>query len=157
MKRMVTSLTLWAKRTAGRELLAIIFSAFCITAAFGQNPSASQELGNLSGMSWKTNPDLNASLAAERSRMDVMLAAPGLPAADRSMFLAYQQLLDLVKADVQTGIGVDQALLKNYEKVLANAPNDPDLKELPINGLASLLPGLLEALTPVQVPAVSQY
>lgn len=143
------------QRIAGKGMLALLFSAFCCAVAFGQSPSAAQEIGNLAGKEWQSAVNLNNSLSAERAKMDVMLAAPGLPKSDRSLFLAYQQLLDYIKADVQSGSPVDQAIVKNYEKVLEGAPKDPNLMFMPPNSLIALVPGLLEALTVLPVPAVN--
>lgn len=82
--------------------------------------------------------------------MDDLLSIPDLPQADRSLYLTYKRLLTYLEADVQAGTPVDQSLVKNFDKVVAAAPNDADLKHLPENGLITLLPGLLEALTGVQ-------
>ena len=88
--------------------------------------------------------------------MDVMLAAPGLPLADRALFLSYQRLLDYLQADIQAGTPVDESLVKNFDKVVAGAPQDPVLKFLPPNALTTMLPGLLEALIGVPEAVTGQ-
>lgn len=150
MKRFFTSSAFLTKRTVNRTLSALLCFAFFSAVCVGQNASAAQELGDLSGMAWKTIPDLNATFASEQSRMDDLLSIPDLPQADRSLYLTYKRLLTYLEADVQAGTPVDQSLVKNFDKVVAAAPNDADLKHLPENGLITLLPGLLEALTGVQ-------
>jgi len=156
MKRFFTSLTFSMKRTVSTGMLAFLCFAFFSTVAVGQNASAAQEIGDLSGTTWKSSVDLNEALVSERSKMDVMLAAPGLPLADRALFLSYQRLLDYLQVDIQAGNPVDQSLVKNFDKVVAGAPYDPDLKYLPLNGMTTLLPGLLEALTGVPAAVTAQ-
>lgn len=156
MERIITSLSIWAKRTAGKGMFALLFFAFFSATTFSQNIDFKQVFGDLSSVSWKAAPDLNAAIGQERTKMDVMLAAPDLPLTDRSIFLCYQRLLDYVQADVQGGAAVDEAMGSNYEKVLNEAPQDPDLKHLPDYGLSSLIPGLVEALTEFQVPVPGQ-
>ena len=156
MKRFFTSLTFSMKRTVSTGMLAFLCFAFFSTVAVGQNAGAAQEIGDLSGTTWKSSVDLNEALVSERAKMDVMLAAPGLPLADRALFLSYQRLLDYLQADIQAGTPVNESLVKNFDKVVAGAPYDPDLKYLPLNGMTTLLPGLLEALTGVPAAVTAQ-
>lgn len=156
MKRIFTSPAISTKRALRSGLFALLCSVFCTAAVLGQHASATQEIGNLAGTTWKSATDLSDAFTSERAKMDVMLAAPGLPQADRALFLSYKRLLDYLEADVQAGNPLEESLVKNFDKVVAGASHDADLKHLPENGLTTLLPGLLEALTGVQAVVPGQ-
>ncbi len=158
MTRKVTSRSFAAGWFVNQAMLVLLISIFFCSAAFSQNAGIQQELGDLSSISWKSQSDLNAAIAHEQAKMDVMLAAPNLPLTDRSIFLCYQRLAGYVQADVQAGTPVHDAIENNYVKVLKEATLEPDLKHLPDHSLSALIPGLVEALTELQVaaPAAAQ-
>lgn len=133
----------------------LVLGLLFTTSVLSQKADGLQELGNLTGQDWKPTPDLNTAIATEQAKIDGMLAAPALPAADRSLFLCYQRMLSYVQAEIMGGNAVDAAILTSYEKVLVDAATEPDLKQLPPHGLSAMVPELLEALTvlPVAVPA----
>lgn len=152
MKRIFSALHLSRKRALIHGVFALFCSAIFCTVANGQGLGTAQEIGDLSGKTWKSAIDFNETLASERARMDVMLAAPNLQQSDRALFQSYQRLIDYVQADAQAGIPVGDAILKNYEKILAGAPLDQNLKDLPPNSFGPLVSGLVEVLTVAQMP-----
>jgi len=121
-----------------------------------QAQSVTIDLSYLSSVLWKTNVELNASLVQERSKMDVVLSLPDLQSADRSLFLAYQRLLDYILEDIQANMPVAEAIKTNYEKVLTEAPKDPDLSKMPDGILGTFIPGLVETLTQATKPLPGQ-
>lgn len=135
---------------ASTVFFTLLFSALFCTSAFSQT-NLQQDVGDLSAIVWKHTLQLNQSLAQERDRMDVALTQPDLTDADRSLYLSYKRLVNYVEVDILASKPVNEAIATNYEKVLAEAPNDPDLKFLPDGVLATYLPGLIEALTEVPV------
>lgn len=151
MKRTFTSLSFSVKQAVSQRIFALLCAAFFCIPAFGQNNGPIEDFSYLTTVVWKPNVDLDASLVQERSRMDVALSQPGLQDGDRSLFMAYQRLLDYIQADMGSK-PVPEAITTNYEKVLTEAPGDPDLKSLPDGILGTYLPGLVELLTKVPVP-----
>ncbi len=153
---MFTSLSFSLKRVVGKGILLLVGSIFVCTLVSGQKMTPAQDVGDLSAIVWKPATDFNQSLAMERSRMDLALTTPGLPASDRSLYLSYHRLLDYIQSDVQAGTTAAEAITNNYVKVLQEAPSDQDLKDLPDGMLQTYLPGLIEALTEVPVPLPGQ-
>ena len=148
MKSSFTTLSLTLKRISGRCIFVLLLSA-CAFAVFGQSANPADELGDLSQKDWKPVPEMNQKIDQERARTNVLLALSDLQPTDRSLYLSYERLLDYVQADIQSNVPVDEAISKNYQKVLNGAYKDPDLMNLPPNSLAGLMPALLEALTVV--------
>ncbi len=89
--------------------------------------------------------------------MEAALATPGLQSADRSLFLAYERLLQYIKLDIQGGRPVGEAILADLKRIIAEAPKDTDLANMPDGIIGTYIPGLVEILqeqpkpTPVQV------
>ncbi len=144
MKKTLTSLSFLAKQAISKGVLILLVAVFFAVPVF------SQDLNDLNGVTWKTTADLSASLAQESAQTDVTLAQPGLPAVDQAIFKAYKRLLGYVQSDLQANVPVADAIVKNYEKVIAEAPKDADLAEMPEGVLATYLSGLVEALSAVQ-------
>ena len=136
----------------GKTMLALLCFALVSLSAFGQNSDPKQDIGNLTGIVWKAAPGVSDVVAQEQSKMDLALTTPGMPLDERALFLSYRRLVTYIQADFQGGMPVDDALVTNYEKVLTEAPSDPDLKHLPPGLLRTFIPGLIEALTEVPQP-----
>ena len=151
MKRICTSLLFLAKQTVSNGIFTLFFFAFFCTAAIGQNSNPLEDLGDLSAVKWKAQPDLGQTIAQEQARIDATLADPNLQSPDRSLFMSYHRLLGYVKTDVQGGMLVYEAVTTNYEKVLTESETDQDLKNMPPGSLFTLMPGLVEVLTEAPV------
>lgn len=83
------------------------------------------------------------------------LSVPTIQEDERAIFKSYQRLLTYIQSDLQAGKPVNEAITASYEKVVTEAPNDPELKSMPDGYLATFVPGLIEALAEVQKPATS--
>lgn len=156
MKKTVTSFLLSANWITGRILLGLLVLAVCPTGANSQSTGDQMGLGDLSGINWKQAPELNAVLASEQAKMGLALTEPQLTPDDRALFLSYQRMLAYMADDVQAGNPIEEALPRNYEKVLTEAPAIPDLKHLNPDVFITFMPGLIEALAEVPVPAFGQ-
>ncbi|MCB9332795.1 MAG: hypothetical protein H6574_17115 [Lewinellaceae bacterium] len=156
MKKNLTTLARNVQQLKRTSFMLLLLSLLFTTRALSQKADGLQELGDLTSQDWKPTPDLNAAIATEQVKINSMLAAPALPATDRSLFLCYQRMLSYVQAEITGGNAVDAAILSSYEKVLVDAATEPDLKQLPLHGLSAMLPELLEALTALPVAAPAQ-
>ncbi len=123
--------------------------------AQAQSSSVREELGYLSQISWQAPADAVSKMDAERARYDAVLAWPDLPSADKALYKAYLRLLDYTEVLLQNGKTFGEAIVESYEKVIAEAPADPELKEMPEGILFTFIPGLAEMLTEVHVPQLS--
>lgn len=151
MKRTFTSRPFLAKQMIIKTTLLLFCAVFAVFTAFGQT-TPSQDVGDLSGMVWKSAANVNQAIAQEQAKMDVALTAPGMSLDERALFLSYRRLVSYIQTDVQGGMPVQEAVVTNYEKVLAEAPADPDLKHLPPGLLRTFLPGLIEILQETPTP-----
>ena len=147
MKEILTSPVQAAKWILGKGVLALVFSTLFCAAAFGQKSSSDLGIGDISSTNWKAQSALEASIAQEKSKTDLVLASPDLPQTDRALFLSYQRLLDYLNTDLQSGKPVHEAIEGEYKKVVEEVLADPVLKNMSPDGLRALLPGLIEALT----------
>jgi|GEM_PF-1548286 len=155
MKKTVTSLSFSAKRMTGRLVFAMLSFVFFTATAFGQSNNFKEEIGDLSLIVWKAPAGIDAVVADENAKLAVSLGQPDLQDHDRALFLAYQRLLTYVQSAVQNSTPVDEAIYLSYEKVLTEAPADKYLASMPNGLLVTFIPGLVEALTVVQVPDAS--
>lgn len=146
MKRNFTSRAVSVKWAFSKSLLALSFCAFFCAAAFGQSAGQVVELGDLSAVNWKSAADFDQTILQETARMDAVLAPAGVQAADRALFLSYKRLVTYIQSDVLAGRSVGEVFIKRYQQVMAEAPQDPDMKHLLPGTLEGLLPGLVEVL-----------
>ena len=128
------------------------------TLAQSSSSTVREDLGGLRDIAWREPSDAVSVIDAERDRYRNFLSASwpgGIPGADQALFKAYIKLLDYVEQALQGGKTLDDAIVESYEKVMTEAPTDPELKEMPEGILFTYLPGLVEALTEVQQPQLS--
>lgn len=151
MKMKVTYFPLEAKVS----VLSLLFCFFLGWNAQAQSGSVREELGYLSNVAWREPADALLVMNAERDRYQTALAWPDIPSVDKAVYTAYLRLMDYVEIALQGGKTLDEAILESYEKVVAEAPADPDLKEMPDGILFTFIPGLVEALTEPHVPQLS--
>lgn len=151
MKMKVTCMFAQLKPLAFTLLLWLLFG----WGVQAQSSSAREELGYLSQISWQAPADAISKMNAERARYGAVLAWPDLPSADKALYKAYLRLLDYTEALLQSGKTLDEAIVESYEKVIAEAPADPELKEMPEGTLFTFIPGLAEMLTEVHIPQLS--
>lgn len=154
MKKTVTSLSFSAKRVLGRLAFAALFISFFQAVSFSQSNSIKEEIGDLSSKVWRDPVGIDVAIADENARLTTILGQPDLQPQDRSLFLCYQRLLNFVQTATQAGKPVDEAIVGGFEQVLAEAPHDVDLKHLPDGALSMFIPGVVELLTAVPVPAI---
>ena len=157
MEKKVTSLFFTVRRFSGRRLFLFLTVLLLFSAGvFAQSTGDQMGFGDLSDINWKAASELNQTLADEHAKMDLALTQPQLPDSDRALFLSYKRLLDYMELDIQAGKPVEELLPQNYEKVVLEAPKDPVLKHLNTDVFITLMPGLIEALAEVPVPAFGQ-
>lgn len=157
MKRRITALSCSATRIVGKSAFLVALSVFFSVAAFSQTAtSPANEIGDLSGILWKSVPAMEETFVSEKARMDVALTQTDLSLSDRALYLSYQRLLDYVRTGVQGGAPVNEVIVQEYEKVLEEAPKDVVLKHLPDGVLITYIPGLVEALAETPTPAAGQ-
>ncbi len=140
--------------------LILVGCFFPMTSTLAQSSSSTvrEDLGGLRDIVWREPLDAASVIDAERSRYGSFLSAfwpSGIPSADQALFKAYIRLLNYVEQALQGGKALDDAIVESYEKVIGEAPADPELKEMPEGILFTYLPGLIEALTEVQQPQLS--
>lgn len=158
MKEILTSPVQTAKWILGQGVLTLLFSTVFCAMAFGQKSGSDLGIGDIASTNWKSQSALEASIAQEKSKTDVVLAAPDLPETDRALFLSYQRLLDYLNTDLQAGKPVHEAIEGEYKRVVEEVVADPVLKDMSPDGLRALLPGLVEALTEVpQAAPLNQW
>lgn len=146
--------TCFASQVKAWCLVAAI-GVFSIWSAQGQSGSIREELGYLSQVTWQSPADAVSAMNAERARYNAALAWPALPSVDKAIYKAYLRLLDYTEVLLQNGKTLDEAIVEAYEKVMAEAPADPELKEMPEGILFTYIPGLVELLTEVHIPQLS--
>lgn len=142
----------------GAQLLRCLGIVVCFSMAstvFSQNLAVSEPVRDPASVTWKTATDLSAVLVGEVAKLDVNLANPDLPEADRILFTAYRRLLTEIMSNGQANAG--EVLNRTYAKILKDAPNDPLIKGLDTNGFASLTEGLIELLQPVPVAEPARF
>lgn len=120
-----------------------------------QTSSVREALSYLSEVAWREPTDALSVMNAERARYQLALAWPEIPSVDKAIYKAYLRLLDYIELALQNGKTMEEAILESYQKVVAEAPADPDLKEMPEGILFTFIPGLVEALTEVPIPQLS--
>lgn len=133
-------------------LVASLFVIFSNSLLQAQHAGIQDQIGDLTGLVWKSAADIDIMVQAETARMDVAVADSNTPDPDRALFTAYKRLVGYIQLGVQGGKPVGEAVLESYDKVIAESATDPDMKSMPEGALINLVPTLVESLIAVPVP-----
>lgn len=136
-----------AKRLSVKWCLSLMTVALFSIPVFSQTVTPEQEVGDLSKIKWVDNSSIAPVLNQEKTRMDVALSPATVAPDEAALYKAYKRMLDYLNTNLQAGKAVDASILEAYEKVLAEAGSDPELKYMPQGVLATYIPGLVEILT----------
>jgi hypothetical protein len=156
MKKTSTEFTFFMKSGVVRALTATAFFLFLGAISFAQQSGAREQIGDLSHLSWKSPSGIDATVQAEISRMDEVLSQPDVQEQDRALFQSYKRMVNYIHQGIQGGKSVGEAIYESYEKVLAEALIDPELKQMPEGTLMNLMPTLVESFIVVPVPETFQ-
>ena len=153
MKNITTNFLLHANMLL--RLAAFMIILISANTMFAQNKG--EEIGDLSGITWKDTDLANIALTEEITRTDLSLATPNLQNVDKTLFTAYKLLVNYVQLGIQSGESTDKAITKSYEKVLTGNSKEFELKDLRTDVFTTYIPGSVEVLTAPLVPVMGQF
>lgn len=135
------------------RLLCILALGFFTRAELrGQSAQDMPSAKTYQGTLWRAVPDLQLVLSAERERNAVLKNNPELPETDRATYAAYDRLLALLIEDLPGGAAVEEIAVHDFQKVLADAPQDPVMKALDPDLFRHHFNQLIELMTQPQAP-----
>jgi hypothetical protein len=120
--------------------MTILISANTI---FAQNKG--EEIGDLSGITWKDTDLVNVVLLEEEVKIGQSLSTPNLQDVDKAMYIAYKRLLEYIKSS-PSDLGLEKAIEDSHARVLKEALIDQDIKQMPLDGFSVLVSVLVESL-----------
>lgn len=136
--------------------LVLVLSMAAISTISAQGVQTDPNIGDLTSVKWKTTVDATAQLDLEKTKTAQTLASSSLHHTDVALYKSYDKLLDYLKVSVQANQPLDDAIAKNVQKVLTEAPNDPVMKNMQPEGLYLLTHFLIEQLEEQQIPKIGQ-
>lgn len=152
MKKTYTDLFFLVKSGVAGIMVTTALFFFGVTLLQAQQSTARDQIGDLSTTNWKSTAGIDDLVQSETARMDFLISQPDTPDPDRALYRSYKRLVHYIQLGIQNGKQVGDALYDGYEKVVAEAPDDPELKEMPEGALINLVPTLVESLTVTPVP-----
>lgn len=134
-----------------------VIAFFSILKIQAQNASDMPLAKTYQGTVWKTTPELNSAISGERERNAVLMNLPDLQETDKATYTAYDRLMELILQDISSGSPLEEIAVHDFQKVVADAPNDPALKSFDQGMLRHYFNQLIEIMTqqPVPVPVAA--
>jgi len=148
MEKIFTSKEFLQKRSAARELipsalrsfsfLAVLATLICClpaatVSAQGTYTGAPGEVIGISDLvrpDWLQTAAFTAVVAAERANTALLLSAPDLKESQIALYKGYDKMLVYMQNDLILQHPVDNLAVTNRDKVILEAPNDPELVKM---------------------------
>lgn len=141
MKNITTNFLLQANMLF--RLVAFMTILISANTIFAQNKG--EEIGDLSGITWKDTDAVNVVLLEEEVKIGQSISTPNLQDVDKAMYIAYKRLLDYIKGS-PSDLGLEKAIEDAHARVLKEALIDQDIKQMPLDGFSALVSVLVESL-----------
>jgi len=99
------------------------------------------------GPKWKSPVEYSATLTSEQSNTALKLAEPNLPADELGLYTGYARMLTYMQEDMTNQLFMGDIALKNFNRVLAETPDDDILKHMRTKDFQTLYDALLPKLS----------